>query len=165
MIRHLRAFALCAASIVAAHRAVAQDVGIEVGKAAPAVVVQSLDGRNVDLGQYIGKKPVLIEFWATWCPNCKELEPTLKSVAAKYSGKVTFIGVAVSVNENPQRVQAFVKAHELPGEHFFDTHGQATEAYDVPATSYVVVIDKSGKIVYHGQGGDQNLEGAIKKAL
>jgi hypothetical protein len=38
-------------------------------------------------------------------------------------------------------------------------------AYDVPATSYVVVIDKTGKIVYTGVGGTQNLDAAIKKAL
>lgn len=150
---------------IAANAAHAQDSGIEIGKAAPSVVVQSLDGKDVNLSRFIGKAPILMEFWATWCPNCKELEPTLKSVAAKYAGKVTFIGMAVSVNENPQRVQAFVKAHELPGEHFFDTHGNASDAYNVPATSFVVVIDKAGKVVYTGQGGQQNLESAIKKAL
>lgn len=166
MIGHLRALGFCAAALIlSAHTAVAQDLGIEVGKSAPAVVVQSLDGKDVNLSQYIGKRPVVMEFWATWCPNCKELEPTLKSVAAKYATKVTFIGMAVSVNENPQRVQAFVKAHELPGEHFFDTHGKATDAYDVPATSFVVVIDKAGKVVYTGLGGKQDLDGAIKKAL
>lgn len=166
MMTHLRALGFGAALVLSsAGAASAQDVGIEVGKSAPAVVVQSLDGKDVNLSQYIGKTPVVMEFWATWCPNCHELEPTLKSVAAKYAGKVTFIGMAVSVNENPQRVQAFVKAHGLPGEHFFDTHGQATDAYDVPATSFVVVIDKAGKIVYTGLGGKQDLEGAVRKAL
>jgi len=143
----------------------AQDVGIEVGKPAPSAKVHTLDGKEADLSQYIGKTAIIMEFWATWCPNCKELEPTLKSVAAKYAGKVQVIGIAVSVNQSPERVKAFVKAHELPGEHFFDTKGNATDAYDVPATSYVVVIDKAGKIVYTGLGGKQDLEAAIKKAL
>jgi thiol-disulfide isomerase/thioredoxin len=62
----------------------AQDLGIEVGAAAPAVIVQSLDGKPVNLGSYIGKTPVLIEFWATWCPNCKELMPTLLDVEKKF---------------------------------------------------------------------------------
>jgi peroxiredoxin len=78
---------------------------------------------------------------------------------------VQVIGIAVSVNQNPERVKAFVAKHGLPGEHFFDTRGNATDAYDVPATSYVVVIDKAGKIVYTGLGGKQDLEAAIKKAL
>jgi len=49
----------------------AQDLGIEVGARAPVVSVQSLDGKEISLGNYIGKTPMLIEFWATWCPNCK----------------------------------------------------------------------------------------------
>jgi len=145
--------------------AVAQDIGLEIGSTAPAAKVHTLDGKEVDLAQYIGKTPVLIEFWATWCPNCKELEPTLKAVAAKYADRVKFVGVAVSVNETRERVKAFVEKHALPGDQYFDTKGNASGAYDAPATSYVVVIDKSGKVVYTGLGGRQNLEAAIKKAL
>jgi hypothetical protein len=62
-------------------------------------------------------------------------------------------------------VKDFVEKHGLPGEQFFDTKGNATGAYDVPATSYVVVLDKKGKVVYTGLGGKQDLEAAIKKAL
>lgn len=143
----------------------AQDMGIEVGAKAPGATVYTLDGSAVNLSQFIGKSPVLLEFWATWCPNCKELEPTLKSVAAKYGRQVRFVGVAVSVNQSPERVKAFVAKHHLPGEQVFDTKGEASGAYDAPATSYVVVIDRSGKVVYTGLGGDQDLEAAIKKAL
>jgi len=52
-----------------------------------------------------------------------------------------------------------------PGDYYFDTKSNATGAYDVPATSYVVVINKAGKVVYTGLGGKQDLEAAIKKAL
>jgi thiol-disulfide isomerase/thioredoxin len=143
----------------------AQDLGIEVGSTAPAAKVQTLDGKDADLAQYTGKTPVVMEFWATWCPNCKELEPTLLDAAKKYGTKVKFVGVAVSVNQTPERVKAFVDKHKLPGDQYFDAKGNATGAYDVPATSYVVVINKAGKVVYTGLGGKQNLEAAIKKAL
>ena len=106
-----------------------------------------------------------MEFWATWCPNCKELEPTLVAAIKKYGTQVKFVGVAVSVNESPERVKAYVAKHAMPGDHYFDTKGNATGAYDVPATSYVVVINKAGKVVYTGLGGKQDLEAAIKKAL
>ena len=62
-------------------------------------------------------------------------------------------------------MKAFVAKHALPGDQLFDTKGNATGAYDVPATSYVVVINKAGKVVYTGLGGKQNLDAAIKKAL
>ena len=62
-------------------------------------------------------------------------------------------------------VKAYVAKHGIPGDQLFDRNGKATGAYDVPATSYVVVLDKTGKVVYTGVGGDQNLEAAIKKAM
>ena len=143
----------------------AQDLGIEVGSAAPAAKVFTLDGKEADLAQYIGKTAIVMEFWATWCPNCKELEPTLVAAIKKYGTQVKFVGVAVSVNESPERVKAYVAKHGLLGDQYFDTKGNATGAYDAPATSYVVVINKAGKVVYTGLGGKQNLEAAIKKAL
>lgn len=152
-------------AVVAPAVARAQDVGLEVGSTAPPAKVYTLDGKEADLAQYIGKTPVIIEFWATWCPNCQELEPTLVAALKKYGDQVKFVGVAVSVNETPERVKAFVAKHGLPGDHYFDTKGNASGAYDAPATSYVVVINKAGKVVYTGLGGKQNLDAAIKKAL
>jgi thiol-disulfide isomerase/thioredoxin len=159
------AIGLLGLTSVLATSARAQDMGIEIGSKGPAAAVETLDGKPADLAQYVGKTPVLIEFWATWCPNCRELEPHLKAIAAKYSSQMKFVGVSVSVNQSPDRVKAYVAKHGIPGDQYFDKNGAATGAYDVPATSYVVVLDKSGKVVYTGLGGDQDLEKAIKKAL
>src|SRR6185436_7412013 len=156
---------LAAMLIAAPARAHAQDLGIEIGSTAPGAKVQTLDGKEADLSQYFGKSVVVMEFWATWCPNCKELEPTLLQVLKKYDKQVKFVGVAVSVNQNAERVKAYVEKHALPGDHYFDNKGNATGAYDAPATSYVVVVNKAGKVVYTGLGGKQNLDAAIKKAL
>src|SRR6185312_6352362 len=142
MIRRSAALLAVALAVPAAARA--QDLGIQIGAVAPPAAVTTLDGQDANLSQYIGKTPMLIEFWATWCPNCAELEPTLLAAAKKYGSQVKFIGVAVSVNETPARVKAFVEKHGLPGDHFFDAKGNATGAYDAPATSYVVVINKAG---------------------
>lgn len=143
----------------------AQELGISVGSRAPAAVVQSLDGKPVDLASYVGRTPVLIEFWATWCPNCKELEPAMIAAQKKYGARVKFVGVAVSVNQSPELVKRYAAKHALPLDVLFDRTGAATDAYDVPATSYVVVIDRKGTVVYTGQGGTQDLDAAIKRAL
>lgn len=143
----------------------AQDLGIEVGKRAPSAVVRTLDGKAVDLGAYVGKTPMFLEFWATWCPQCHELEPALLAAEKKYGARMKFIGVAVSVNQTPARVKAYTAKHGLKHLIVFDTEGNAADAYDAPATSYVVVVDRTGKVVYTGLGGDQNLEAAIRKAL
>jgi thiol-disulfide isomerase/thioredoxin len=155
---------LTAASLVSTPL-LAQDLGIEVGAQAPTVTVQSLDGKPVDLGSYIGKTPMLIEFWATWCPNCKELMPTLLAAEKKYGKQVKFVALAVAINQSPERVRRWLVANPMPHETFYDLDGKAAGAFDAPATSYVVVLDKSGRVVYTGLGGKQNLEAALKKAF
>lgn len=157
--------ALAACLTLAAAPALHAQLGIPLGAKAPAAVVQTLDGTPVDLAQYIGKTPVLLEFWATWCSNCKELEPEFLKVVKQYSPRVKFIGIAVSVNQSPQRVKLYAEKYHYTHEMLYDKSGDATVAYDVPATSYIVVIDKSGKVVYTGLGGDQDLEAALRKAM
>ncbi|MEO8619892.1 MAG: TlpA disulfide reductase family protein [bacterium] len=142
----------------------AQDSGLAIGTTAPSASLQTLDGKTVDLAQ-IAKGPAVIEFWATWCENCEALLPAMKRAQAAYGTKVKFVAVAVSVNQSVNRVKLHVAKHGVPGEQLFDTKGDATGKWDVPATSYVVVLDKNGKVVYTGVGGDQNIEAAIKKAL
>jgi thiol-disulfide isomerase/thioredoxin len=158
--------AIGAMSMMFARALPAQDpMGLAVGAKAPGAVVQTLDGKRVDLSSYLGKGPVVLEFWALWCGNCKELEPQLLSLVKKYAGKVTFVSVAVSVNESPERVQRYITKYGFTHQVLFDANGAATDAYAVPATSYVVVVDRTGKIVYTGLGGDQKLEAAVQKGL
>jgi thiol-disulfide isomerase/thioredoxin len=158
-------FLFLVGALAAPRLARAQDSGIEIGKMAPAAALQTLDGKPADLKEFIGKKPVLMEFWATWCPNCKELEPNMARMHAKYGSQVEFVGVAVSVNESPALVKKYVENHKLPWTELYDIKGNATDVYDVPATSYVVLVDKNGKVVYTGVGGKQDLEAALKKVM
>jgi thiol-disulfide isomerase/thioredoxin len=142
-----------------------QESGIPVGTRAPSAMVQTLDGKPVDLGSWVGKHPMVIEFWATWCPSCKQLEPAFLALQKKYGTRVKFMGVAVSVSQSPARVKAYTGKYKYRHETFFDADGKATEAYDVPATSYVVVVNRKGDVVYTGLGGKQDLEPAILLAL
>lgn len=153
------------ASGLLAGPAVAQDGGIAIGAAAPSATVQSLQGKPVALSEVTGRGPALLEFWATWCPNCKELEPAMAAAAKKYGSQVRFVTVAVAINESFERVQKHAAAHPLPGTVVYDANGNAASAYDAPATSYVVLLDRTGRVVYTGVGGTQDLDAAIRKAL
>jgi thiol-disulfide isomerase/thioredoxin len=156
---------LAAAGVLPLSRLAAQDMGIEVGKTPPAVSVQSLDGHALDLSKYVGKGPMLLEFWATWCPNCKELMPTLLAAEKKYGSRVKFLAVAVNINQTPDHIRKYLAVHPMPHETVFDATGSAAEGFDAPATSYVVVLDRKGKVVYTGLGGKQDLDAAIEKGL
>jgi thiol-disulfide isomerase/thioredoxin len=144
-------------------RLAAQESGISVGSKAPAVTVNDLEGKPVDLGQYIGKQPVLLEFWATWCELCEELLPRVRAAQAAYASKVEFIGVNVTVNQTRDRVRRYVDSHQPGFRTLYDDQGTSIRAYKVPTTSYVVVIDRAGKVAYTGTGGTQDLEGVLRR--
>jgi thiol-disulfide isomerase/thioredoxin len=145
-------------------RAVAQDEdGVAVGSMAPKLAVHDLDGASVDLGRFIGTKPVFLEFWATWCELCAQLMPHVDAAHKSYGAKVEFIGVNVSVNQTPARVRRYLAEHQPPFRTLYDDEGVSTRAYRVPTTSYVVIIDRTGKVVYTGSGGVQDFDRALQQ--
>ncbi len=155
---------LCALGLFAAPALAQGDAGIKVGSDAPVVSVNDLDGKAVNLGQWIGKKPVMLEFWATWCENCEALLPRVTEAKKAVGDRVQFLGVNVTVNQTPERVRRYLEQHDVPFQTLYDDQGISTRAYQAPATSYVVIIDAAGKVVYTGVGGDQRFEPALKRA-
>jgi thiol-disulfide isomerase/thioredoxin len=141
----------------------AQESGIAVGTRAPAVVVNDLDGKPVDLGQYVGKRPVFLEFWATWCEQCEALLPRLRAAKTAYGSQVEFIGVNVTVNQSPERVRKYLAKHDPGFRTLYDDQGTSIRAFQVPATSYVVILDRTGKVVYTGTGGSQEFDGILRQ--
>jgi thiol-disulfide isomerase/thioredoxin len=144
---------------------VAQESGIAVGTRAPVVAVNDLDGKPVDLGQYIGKRPVFLEFWATWCEQCEALLPRLRAAQAAYGSQVEFFGVNVTVNQSPERVRKYLQEHEPGFRPLYDDQGTSIRAFQVPATSYVVILDRTGKVAYTGSGGSQEFDGVLRKVI
>lgn len=165
LIRTLATALAVVVSLASARVTAAQDGGIMLGAAAPAAAVVSLDGRALNLSEYIGKGPVVLEFWATWCPVCKELEAPLQAARNKYRDRVTFIAVGVKDNQTPARQKKYATEKHIGGTLVFDRSGAAVAAYKVPHTSYIVAIDAMGTVVYTGVGADQNVEAAVTRAL
>lgn len=163
--RAVAALFVLGASALAPRVSAAQDLGIKVGAVAPGAPVELLDGKPTDLATLLAGKVTLMEFWATWCPNCKQLEPTIKAVHAKYKDRVQFLAVAVSLNQSVDRVKAYQQRFGLPFTYVYDRRGDASEAYDAPATSYVVIVDATGKVAYTGVGGTQDLDDALARVL
>lgn len=137
--------------------------GIQTGSKAPVVLVNDLDGKPVDLGQWIGKKPVLLEFWATWCENCEALLPRFQAATKTFGDQVEFIGVNVAVNQTPERVRRYLEQHQYPLRVLYDDKGTSTRAYQAPATSFVVIVDGAGNVTYTGVGADQEFEPALRR--
>ncbi len=141
----------------------AQDAPPGVGDPAPVVTIPDLSGTRVDLGRYLGRQPVFLEFWATWCPLCKAMMPRVRAARERYGKQVAFVGVNVAVNQTPERVRRYVQKEHPPFQVLYDDDGVSQRAYDPPSTSYVVIVNRAGKIVYTGVGSDQKFEDALQQ--
>ncbi|MEO8199239.1 MAG: TlpA disulfide reductase family protein [Gemmatimonadota bacterium] len=141
----------------------AQDEGISVGSVAPSVTVKDLDGHPINFGDLVGKKPMFIEFWATWCPICESLLPRVQAAHARFGDRIAFIGVNVAVNQTPERVKRYLTQHRAPFQVVYDADGVSTRAYNAPQTSYIVIVDRAGKVIYTGVGVEQKFEEALAR--
>jgi thiol-disulfide isomerase/thioredoxin len=156
--------ALCLAAAPLA----AQDevIGIPIGATPPPVTIETLDGQPADLHAVIGKRPVLLEFWATWCPLCEALFPKLEAAQRRYAGKIDIVIVAVAVNQTKRSIRRHLDRHPMPfATVYWDADGRATRAFQAPSTSYIVALDATGKVVYTGLGDEQDIEQAVQRAV
>src|SRR5207247_4961192 len=143
-----------------------QDViGIPVGETPPAVTLESMTGDSVALSRWIGKKPVIVEFWATWCPICAELLPRMEAAQKKFGDRAEFLVVAVAVNQSKNTVRRHLERHRMPFTFLWDGNGAAVRAFQAPSTSYIAVLDANGRVVYTGVGADQEIDAALQKAV
>lgn len=140
-------------------------IDLDIGSIAPDMSLETLDGRPASLAPYLGKTALFIEVWASWCENCEALATRILDAKRKYGTQMRFLGVAVSFNQSPQRVKLHQERHGFDLEMLYDRKGEADGVYGVKATSTIIVIDKSGKIVYAGAGADQDIEAAVRKGL
>jgi len=139
------------------------DVGLKVGAEAPGAVVERLDGGTVNLADFYGRQPVVLEFWATWCPLCRKLEPSLQAAREKYAGSVTFVSVGVPANQTPEKQKAYVAEKRLTGVFTFDRESAAMKAFAVPHTSYIVVVGPDRRVAYTGVGDEQDIDAVLAK--
>lgn len=159
-------FLLIAVLTLAVPAAAQQEtIGVPLGSSvAASIPVQDLDGNVVNLADYIGKKPTVVEFWATWCALCSKLMPQFETAKTKYGENIEILIVAVGVGQSRNSVKRHASEHAMPGRVFFDATGAATRAFEAPSTSYVVGLDAKGKVTYTGLGDKQKIDVAVQKA-
>ncbi len=141
-------------------------VALPLGSVAPNAQLEDLEGNEVELFDYLPEgKPALMEFWATWCENCEELQPQMDLVHQRYGDRLQVIAVAVGVSQSTRRIKRHLQSHDPGYPYLYDKRGNAVRAYEALATSIVVILDADRKVVYTGTGGDQDLVGAVERLL
>ncbi len=127
------------------------------GKAstAPRVVPEILkfsgttvDGKAFD-GTTLASKPVVLWFWAPWCPRCRAQASATAKIAAEYRGKVHVVGVAGL--DKADAMQRFVTDQQVGGfDHLSDEAGAIWKRFEITEQSTYVVLDAGGNKVFSG---------------
>jgi thiol-disulfide isomerase/thioredoxin len=138
-------------------------IGIEVGATPEPLVLPTVEGEKTDLADSFGHRPVLLQFWATWCPKCEALEPQIIAAHEQFGDRVDFYGVAVAVGQSPDRIVKHFKDRPLPFPMLWDEQGEATRRFMAPTTSYVVILDSDGRVAYTGVDTEQDIIGALRR--
>lgn len=139
--------------------------GKAVGTVIEAVTVNDLDGNAFDFATVLGKRPVVVQFWATWCSVCEALMPAMRAARAEFGDRVEFIGVNVTVNQSPARVRRYLEEHSPPFRTLYDTRGVAVRAFEAPATGFVAIVGADGRVAYTGMGERQDLVAALRRVV
>lgn len=114
-----------------------------VGQALPKLSVQWLDKKPET-----EEKPMIVEFWATWCPPCRASIPHLNEIYAKYKDKgLQIVGIT---DEDRAKIKKFEK--EVPIEYAvgLDANGKYAKPFGIQGIPHAVLVDKTGKVVWEG---------------
>jgi len=119
--------------------------------ATPDFQLQDLKGTNVTLSQFKGEKPVLLYFWATWCPHCMEVRPeVIKLRKAKGQDDIEILAINVGSGDSLAKVKRFEESDPAPYTVLYDSDSKVTRSFKVEGIPHFVLLDKTGTVKYHG---------------
>lgn len=112
---------------------------------APDLTLQKLDGGTLSLSEFKGKKAVVLDFWASWCPNCRRDMPNLSRFYQAHKDAVEVIGV--NLQESAATVRDFIASRSISFPIALDPYGRASGAFGIRYTNTHILIDKAGNLV------------------
>lgn len=136
-----------------------------VGRVAPPFALQAVGTHEIiDLTQYRGK-PVVLNFWATWCHPCWDEHPVLTQVAQMTGSQVQFVGVVYQDDE--RKITDFLRQRGWSYPTLVDISGKTAIAYGVGGVPETFFLDSKGTIVtkFVGPLSQEQLQANIQKAM
>ena len=118
------------------------------GRTAPAFTLATTDGDTVTLAELRGK-PVILNFWSTWCQPCRLEHPLLLTAPAAFPD-VVFLGVVYA--DEPAKVTAYLKSDGQAYAHLIDPGGRVAIDYGVAGVPETYFVDVNGRVVHKAAG-------------
>lgn len=132
---------------------------------APDFVVVDAQGNEVSLSSFRGK-PVVVNFWTSWCTYCKQEMPDFQNAYDAYGERVEFMMVNSTSDsqETLKKAQAYLDESGYTFPCYFDTTGQAAQAYQLQGYPTTYVIDAQGNIATYSIGAmtEENLMSVLE---
>jgi peroxiredoxin len=141
--------------------------GNPAGKAAPGFTLKDSKGNAVSLSQFRGKM-VLLDFWASFCPACREATGRVVRLHEEFSAKGLVV-MGVDAHDDPEKIEAFAGQHGIHFAELVDESGSVTKMYRVRMIPSFFLIDADGFVVWSRVGLDDEgfaeLRGKIQEGL
>jgi thiol-disulfide isomerase/thioredoxin len=134
-----------------------------VGKPAPQLRLKTLDGKDFDLTSLLGR-PVLIDFWATWCVPCRQSMPAVAKIYEEFHSKGLEV-VGVNITDDHDVVSRFVRKNNMSWTHLEDPDVVTEQHWGQAGIPRLVLIGKDGKVLFDSDGWDENEEEKLRSAL
>lgn len=109
------------------------------------VDLEDLDGKHVRLSDYAGRI-VLLSFWATWCPNCREEMPELEKAFRQFAGKGVTV-VTVDLQERTSVVAAYRRKNHLSYPILMDRSGSVGRSFGIRAIPTTYIVNRKGLLI------------------
>jgi len=134
-----------------------------VGKPAPPIELETLDGNKFRLDDY--KNQVLVlDFWASWCGPCLQTMSLVDRVVEELAGDDVRL-MAINLQETPEKVRSALERLKLKMPVALDKDGRAAERYGATAIPQTVIIDRNGKVARVFVGGNSRFDEQLRQAL
>ena len=124
------------------------EAGVTVGKTLPGFSLAGLDGKQVKVAP--GGAVIVLNFWATWCPPCREEMPELEKFFRKYTGKVQFY--AINIQEPTDKITEFMSKNQYTLTTLTDKDGEVAKNFRINAIPTSIVVDQQGVIKFRKSG-------------
>ncbi len=123
------------------------------GESVPDFSLKKMDGSAFKLSDHLGKKIIIIYFWATWCKPCKKLLKKLNQIHLDYEDKVEVITISTDDVSAFSKVESYVKGKQFSFIVLLDPDSTVSRILNPPRIlPFTAVIDKKGDIVYTHTG-------------
>jgi thiol-disulfide isomerase/thioredoxin len=128
-------------------------------RAAPTFAETTLSGAKVSLGHYRGR-PLVINFFASWCDPCKSEAPVLDRIYQRYRSGINFLSVAVNTHRRSSLNQ-FVSTYHMTWPVVWDRSGSMFDAFRLPGQPVTYIIDGRGRVVFEIVGNITRDSGGV----